>query len=313
MKKLVLAALLASGTLFSAAIGLDFRPSFAYEIFSSPYYRILKKDAPVANAKIGFVPVTLDARAQVNPTFLDARMPALLQAFNHYMADSLKLNPLSLPVYSVPPTQNNLPDIFLGSILQGQRPLYVTIDCAQAQESPEYCLRLAGQLGSKAWMEQLRNAMAANNLDYALILQVGEGYIYPNGKMKKVNPILETRHAPPAGLDMGTDFWLPMSQKLVATNKPIDVLFVKGLLVNKEGKIMRAGGEGITAASKAHFLEQVVNISHEFSEDELNSVENEIRRDDLPHAPLNWQVATRQLVGTLTNSNLKTARGYVQQ
>jgi hypothetical protein len=155
--------------------------------------------------------------------------------------------------------------------------------------------------------------MAARNLDYLLVFQLGEGYIYPNGKMKKVNAMVETRKAPQAGLDMGTDFWLPMSQKLVATNKPIDVLFVKGMLLDKERKALRLGAEGITAASKASFMEQVVNISHEFSEAELNEIEKELRRNDLPEQPLNWQVAVQNLVKTLTNANLKTSAGYIQQ
>lgn len=312
MKRIFVATLLFVSIAFSGFIGLDLRPSFSYEIFRSPYYRIEKKNAPLAGAKVGFVPVFLDARAQVNPTFSDARMPQLLQALNRFVTDSLNLSPLQLPVYSVPPTQDQLPDIFLGSILQGQRPLYITTDCAQAKESPEYCVRIAGQLGSKAWMEQLKNTMAKQQLDYTIVLQLGEGYLYPNGKIKKVNAVVETRHAPPAGLDMGTNFWLPMSQKLVATNKPIDVLFVKGFLIGKDGKVARFGAEGITAASKAHFLEQVVNISHEFSEAELNAVENEVRRDDLPAKPLSWQVATRNLVSTLTDANLKTSGGYVK-
>lgn len=309
MKKAFLTPLLLCGLLFSGFTGLDLRPSFSYEIFSSPYYRIVKKTPPATNARIGFVAPALDAQAMENPTFRDARMPALLEAMNQFNRDSLNLQPLNLK--AAKPT--DAPDIFLGSILQGQRPLYITTDCAQAKESPEYCVRLAGQLGNKAWMQQLQAQMAHNQLDYALVLQLGEGYLYPNGKMKKVNALVEKRSAPQAGLDMGTNFWLPMSQKLVATNKPIDVLFLKGFLIGKDGKVIRMGAEGITAASKARFLEQVVNISHEFSEAELNSVQHDIRREDLPGKPLNWQVAARQLVKTLTNPNLESSGGYVKQ
>jgi hypothetical protein len=309
MKKIAVFALLLLAGISSAFTGLDLRPSFAYEIFSSPYYRILKKTMPAANARIGFVPVSLDARALEVPTYKDSQIPSLLNAMTAFAQDSLRLQ--KLHVSAAKPT--DAPDIFLGSILQGQPPQYLTLDCASAKESPEYCLRIAGQAGSKAWMQQLLAEMAKQNLDYALVLQLGEGYIYPNGKMRKVNALVETRHAPQAALDMGTDFWVPMSQKLVATNKPIDVLFIKGLLIGKDGKIIRAGGEGITAASKAKFLEQVVNISHEFSEAELNSVEHELRRDDLPGKPLNWQAASRQLVKTLTNSNLATSGGYIKQ
>jgi hypothetical protein len=308
MKKIAAIALICVASLSSAFTGLDMRPSFAYEVFSSPYYRILKKTVPAANARIGFVPVAPDARALEMPTYKDAQIPALLNAITTFAQDSLKLQKLN--VSAAKPT--DAPDMFLGSILQGQRPLYVTLDCASAKESPENCLRIAGQAGSKAWMQQLQAEMAKQNLDYALVLQLGEGYIYPNGKIKQVNAVVSKRQAPPAGLDMGTDFWLPMTQKWVATNKPIDVLFVKGLLIGKDGKIIRAGGEGITAASKAKFMEQVVNISHEFSEAELKSVEHDLRRDDLPGQPLNWQVATRQLVKTLANSNFNTSNGYVK-
>src|SRR5688572_30310209 len=309
MKKIFIASLLIISATFSGFIGLDLRPSFSYEIFRSPYYRIVKKNAPLAGAKVGFVAATLDARAAVNPTFTDARMPQLLQAVTRFAQDSLKLKMAPVTTQK----QADLPDLFLGSVLQGQRPLYITTDCAQGNESPEYCVRIAGQLGSKAWMQSLLAEMNKQQLDYAIVLQLGEGYIYPNGKMKKVNAVVETRHAPQAGLDMGTNFWLPMSQKLVATNKPIDVLFVKGFLIGKDGKVARFGAEGITAASKARFLEQAVNISYEFSEAELNAVENDLRRDDLPNKPLNWQMATRNLVKTLTDANLQTSGGYVKQ
>ncbi|KAA9339965.1 hypothetical protein [Adhaeribacter soli] len=308
MKKILLTSLLLCGFLFTGFIGLDLRPSFSYEIFRSPYYRLIRKTAPAANAQIGFVAATLDARAMENPTFKDARMPALLEAINQYVQDSLSLQPLNIST----PKLIDGPDIFLGSVLQGQRPLYITADCPQEKESPEYCIRLAGQLGNKAWMQQLQEQISKNNLDYALVLQIGEGYLYPNGKMKRVNALIEKRSAPQAGLDMGTNFWLPMSQKLVATNKPIDVLFIKGFLIRKDGKVIRLGGEGITAASKARFLEQAVNISHEFSEEELNSVQNNVRREDLPGRPLNWQIAARHLVKTLTNPNLESRGGYIK-
>jgi len=309
MKRFLVGALLLCSVALTGFIGLDLRPTFSYEIFSSPYYRILKKTAPTHNTNIGFLPVYLDAHAQKNPTFSDAKMPELMRAMDAYLANDLKL--AAVPESDFQKAQ--WPDLFLGSVLGPQKPMYILGDCPQGKEFPDQCLRIGGQLGSKAWMQQLKERMAARSLDYVIVFQLGEGYIYPNGKMKKVNALVETRKAPQAGLDMGTDFWLPMSQKLVATNKPIDVLFVKGMLIDKEGKALRIGAEGITAASKASFLEQVVNISHEFSEAELNEIENDLRRTDLPEQPLNWQVAAQNLVKTLTNSNLKTANGYIQQ
>jgi hypothetical protein len=236
-------------------------------------------------------------------------MPELMHSLNTYLANDLKLATVPEPAFQ----EAQWPDLFLGSVLGPQKPMYILGDCPQGNDSPEYCLRIGGQLGSKAWMQQLKERMAARNLDYVMVIQFGEGYIYPNGKMKKVNAMVETRKAPQAGLDMGTGFWLPMSQKLVATNHPIDVLFLKGMLLDKEGKALRLGAEGITAASKASFLEQVVNISHEFSEAELNEIEKDLRRTDLPEQPLNWQIAAQNLVKTLTDPNLKTTNGYIGQ
>lgn len=303
MKKLLSGILLFCGILTSGFIGLDLRATFSYEIFSSPYYKNLKKNLPPADAKMGYLPVMLDARASKNPTFMDAKMASLQQAMNKYLGTELAMQQVQLPVYGQLYNEKFFPDLFLGSVLGPQKPMYVPADCPQEKDNPEYCIRLAGQLGSKAWMEQLKGLMAQNKLDYVIFYQLGEGYIYPNGEMKKVNALVETRKAPPAGLDMGTDFWLPMSQKLVATNKPIDVLFLKGMLIDKDGKVVRYGAEGITAASKASFMEQVVNISHEFSEAELNAIENNLRRTDLPDQPLNWQIAAKNLTHMLTHSN----------
>ncbi|MBK0403533.1 hypothetical protein I5M27_11090 [Adhaeribacter sp. BT258] len=303
MKRVLLSALLICSAVLSGFVGLDLRQSFSYEIFSSPYYKTLKKNLPAASAKIGYVAVTLDTRARQNPTFADAKIPQLQQAINKFLGDSLQMAQIQMPVHNELYNEKYFPDLFLGSVLGPQKPLYVLADCPQEKEDPEYCVRLAGQLGSKAWMQQLKSLMVSQKLNYVIVYQLGEGYIYPNGKMKKVNALVETRKAPPAGLDMGTGFWLPMSQKLVATNKPIDVLFLKGMLIDKEGKAVRYGAEGITAASKASFLEQTVNIAHEFSEAELNAIENDLRRTDLPDQPLNWQIAAKNLTRMLTQSN----------
>jgi len=81
-------------------------------------------------------------------------------------------------------------------------------------------------------------------------------------------------------------------------------LVVACLLIGALGffRAVRYGAEGITAASKAGFLEQAVNISHEFSEAELNAIENDLRRTDLPDQPLNWQMAAQNLTHMLTRS-----------
>jgi hypothetical protein len=60
--------------LFSGFIALDLRNSFSYHIFTSPNYRILKKATVPANAKIGFVPFTINERAARNLTYQDARI-----------------------------------------------------------------------------------------------------------------------------------------------------------------------------------------------------------------------------------------------
>src|SRR6478735_447112 len=131
MKRLVVACLLIGALGFSGFIGLDLRPTFSYAIFSSPYYKNLKKNLPAPEARIGYLPLTLDAHARQNLTFMDAKMPQLMQAMNIFLGNNLKMEPLQMPAQNELANEKNLPDLFLGSVLGPQKPMYVLADCPQ--------------------------------------------------------------------------------------------------------------------------------------------------------------------------------------
>jgi len=85
---------------------------------------------------------------------------------------------------------------------------------------------------------------------------------------------------------------------LSAELEPVHVLSVAGLLVDAEGKVVRAGSEGVLSEDTP-FWAQAVGARKELDTDAvLQLLENE-RREDLPGRPVTWQVALENLIAQL--------------
>lgn len=85
---------------------------------------------------------------------------------------------------------------------------------------------------------------------------------------------------------------------LSAIDKPIEVLQLSGAVLSADGTELCAGAEGIIG-SDSPFWVQVLEAGKDIDDATLEQVLHNERRDDVPGAPLNWQVAADQLLWNL--------------
>jgi hypothetical protein len=87
-------------------------------------------------------------------------------------------------------------------------------------------------------------------------------------------------------------------QFLTAEDKLLEVLQLTGVLVDTQGRVVRAGAEGILARDTP-FAAQVFDVSKVLDDRTLERVLTKERRQDLPGDPPKWEVALGNLVAQL--------------
>ena len=85
---------------------------------------------------------------------------------------------------------------------------------------------------------------------------------------------------------------------LTSLEAPVSVLQVTGALVDREGKAVRIGAEGIMAR-RTSLMGSGVGLQRILRDEDIEQTRSLVR-DDLPGRPLAWQVALRHLVEQLT-------------
>jgi len=81
---------------------------------------------------------------------------------------------------------------------------------------------------------------------------------------------------------------------LTAEDKLLEVLQLTGALVDAQGRVLRAGAEGILARDTP-FAARVVEVEKAIDDRTLEKVITSERRDDLPGSPAEWEVALENL------------------
>lgn len=85
---------------------------------------------------------------------------------------------------------------------------------------------------------------------------------------------------------------------LSAEDVPLEVLQVTGMLLDRQGNILRAGGEGIISKDTPFWV-QIFEAREGIDDAALHRLVHEERRDDLRGAPLTWQNSLEVLFGQL--------------
>jgi hypothetical protein len=96
---------------------------------------------------------------------------------------------------------------------------------------------------------------------------------------------------------LGTGHEVPV-KFLTAEDKLMQVLQVTGLLVGADGRVLRAGAEGVLGRDTP-FKVQIFDVEKLLDDETLQAALDTERRQDLPGVPLSLEVAVDNLVAQL--------------
>lgn len=99
---------------------------------------------------------------------------------------------------------------------------------------------------------------------------------------------------------LGTDYEVPV-RFFSAVDAPIEVVALTGILLDADGNMLRAGGEGI-AGYDAPFWVQVFEAGKDIDTNAIEKLVKNERRDDLAGQPLKWQAALDKLLEQMTGA-----------
>jgi hypothetical protein len=140
---------------------------------------------------------------------------------------------------------------------------------------------------SKEWVEWMGEVATTSAVDRVLVvtLEIGEYLMKQEGLAG--TKILE--------LGTGHRVRLPW---LTSLETPVSVLQVTAALVDRNGKAVRIGAEGFHAR-RTRLSVSAIGAQELIGDEDLVAA-GSARREDLPGAPLAWQVALRELVTRVT-------------
>lgn len=231
-----------------------------------------------------------DAASTALPDTPSALLRGLLDEMAAFLADEPMANgetPIRLDVgdpFGVPP------DVHLGCLTVGNLPgedCEARGDSVLGRNANLQQLRLSVGRPSPQWVEWLQARMDSAGAAYALVVtvDVGERWLRQRGILGRKFVDLGTRH----------EVSLPWMTSL---ETPVATLQLAGALVDREGKALRIGVEGLLA-KRTPLLASTVGAEALVTEADVAAL-REARRRELPGQPLVWQQALRELLHGLT-------------
>jgi hypothetical protein len=220
--------------------------------------------------------ISIDPRTVFTFGLYDGRevtFAPLLAAMNERLGRMARCRPLR----QWDPLEEGAPDLYAGS--------------GEAESAPYQYVRSKGEsrppmilttsFPSEQWREQ-HSWPQTRDPKYLLILRIGIAE-YPKSRKllfdEKV--VLGTRN------EVDLSF-------LGRNDSPVEVVQLTGMLLDRDGNVLRVGAEGI-AAKRPNFLLDMFGFTENYRNYDLGTLPTEQRRD-LPGAPLKWEVALDQLM-----------------
>lgn len=180
------------------------------------------------------------------------------------------------------------PDVHLACVTESGTP---DDDCAEREDEAlgrgSQPMRLAVGRPSPEWIAWADGAMRGAGVDQALVvtLEIGQHWIRQRGwrGIKEV--------------ELGTGHVVRFPW-LTSLEGPVAVVQLTGVLVGRDGKAIRIGGEGLLA-KRTSMIVSVLGGQSLVTDEEIAQLRT-ARRGDLPDRPLVWQEGLRSLVEQLT-------------
>jgi len=244
------------------------------EIDKPPYVRNFSKNSMPSTAVVKILPAILENKKD---WFSPSLKPLLLRV-NQY----LKKKEYAGIIEPVQITHQGEPEVRFGdeSILLEQ----------PNDENKGYspAMALIVTQPSIAWQEKWQASMNEKT-DYTIKISLGISAYRVNQKNWKGSKEIH--------IGTGYSYSLPW---LTSLDDPIPVVQLTGALLDKNGKIIRAGAEGIFV-KKTSFVKSLIGWTDLISQEDVERIINEHLRKDLANKPLAWQVAAQNLIANLLN------------
>lgn len=255
----------------------------AFELQKDNFYQTFDKKTKLTDSdRLVHAPLMFD-KEMSEEFFYQGReivLQPLMDAMNQYLNSLAWSEPTTFSLAT-----RGLPYLFVGSSEAETAPPVTMMMREDHDEYPPMALYL--EKPSKAWRQSFSEQMAEQDADFALLLWVGLTE-YPKadkGLFKKK-------------VVLGTDYEHEI-RFLSAIDKPVEVLQVTGILLDREGNVIRAGAEGFLHEDSPFWV-QALEAGTTIDDNTIEKLFTEERREDLPGRPLTWKVAMENLVSQLT-------------
>lgn len=260
----------------------------AYELKKDKFYHTFNKKTKLIDTdRLTHAPLLFD-KDMSEEFFYQGReivLQPLMDVMNQYLDSLAWSQPMA---FSIP--QEGLPWLFVGSSEAETAPAVTMMMRDDHDEYPPMALYM--EKPSKEWKQSFAQMMTEQEADYALLFWIGlTEYPKADKGMFKKKVILGTNYEHEIRF-------------LSAVDKPVEVLQLTGVLMDKDGNVMRAGAEGFLHEDSPFWV-QVLDAGTTIDDNAIQKLFTEERREDLPGRPLAWKVAVDNLVSQLTNRAIK--------
>lgn len=301
---LLISALLISALLTSAcaSTGATFRSGVG-DAFPEhpPYYAGASAATIAATSSIGVLPIYFQQGA-TQPGGFDPRsgpgtqIAALLADMNAYVsslttqggAKPTRVSATALMNAMQSNTTVVAPDVRFGCLTVND---LVGEECAARGDSAlgraGQRMKLAVGRPSAEWTQLAGAAMDSAKVGHVLVLSLEIGDYLMRQRGLSGQKVVE--------MGTGHDVSLPWLSSL---STPVSVVQVTGALMDRQGRAVRIGAEGLYAV-RTRLTISALGAQEMLRDADVSALRTQ-RRDDLPGTPLVWQEALRQLVVQLT-------------
>ena len=163
-------------------------------------------------------------------------------------------------------------------------------DCVQRGDSvlgrQGTTMRLAAERPSPGWIARNAALLDSAGASHALVITLEVGQYWTRQKGLRGAKSVE----------LGTGYEVPLPW-LTSLEMPVTVLQVTGALIDRDGKAVRIGAEGLLA-QRSSIVASGFGLQRLISDEDVERARTE-RRTDLPGQPLVWREALCRMMGEL--------------
>ncbi|MBN1543659.1 hypothetical protein JW992_16065 [candidate division KSB1 bacterium] len=256
-----------------AGIARHMQSSSHKKIDEPPFFRDFAKNTPAQGSGFQLLPV----KAGTDKMWFSPSLEPLQSAMNDYLAEQAWV-----------PVRTGLSWVDKESprVQFGDAELVLSSSNDDEKSSVEIPMVLHVTQPSRSWSEiWLENGEGQS--DYTLLLWLELSAYKVNQKDWKGSKEIR----------LGTGYRMAVPW-LTSLDDPVPVIHLTGVLLDREGKVVRAGAEGFFT-KRTSFLRSVVGFSEWVTAADVAKVLTEHVREDLPGSPLAWQVALQNVVAHL--------------